>query len=222
MMGIKDELIKRSLTVMLFADDEEISKQIAKIDEPTTDIRQRMDEKFREILRKEKTVSFKKAITAAIIAAVILVSFSLTAFAFGEEIKGFIIEFFDGFARLTPSDDERDFVDARNISIGYIPDGFSQIRSTGGDSSGLREWSGESGLITITYIQFDGTFFTDTDDTNFTEMEYDGLTLYRTERYGQTTVRWTDGKLVYSLACTGVEWEEMVKIIEGITLTESE
>ena len=222
MMGIKDELIKRSLTVMLFADDEEISKQIAKIDEPTTDIRQRMDEKFREILRKEKTVSFKKTITAALIAAIILASFSITAFAFGEEIKGFIVEFFDGFARLKASDGDLNHVDATNLRIGYIPEGFSQIKNASSTSGGARKWEMEDKSITLIYSQDSGTSFVDTEHFHYTTVEINGFTVFRAENNGQLHSLWTDGKLVYSLSGIGLEWEEMVKIIESISLDEVE
>ena len=217
------DLIKKALNEVLLEEEAEITKQLSAAESPSDEFYSRLDKIYNEIAEdRKRNISFKKAITAAIIAAVILASFSLSALAFGEEIKGFIIEFFDGFARLTPSDDERDFVDARNISIGYIPEGFSQTQSTGSDSSGLRVWSSENKSITLIYNQYVGAKFLDTENSDYTTLKLDDLTIYRTEKHGHTHVLWTDGRLVYSLTCTGVEWEEMVKIIEGITLTESE
>ena len=46
------------------------------------------------------------------------------------------------------------------------------------------------------------------------------FTVFRTEKHGEIDARWTDEKMVYTLSATGVEWDEMVKIIEGIKIEE--
>ena len=217
------KLIKEALTQIALRDEAAITKGLESVEELPEEFYQELDEKVKKKIKGyEKHVSLKKAITAAIVAAVILASFSLSALAFGEEIKGFIIEFFDGFARLTASDGDLNHVDARNISIGYIPEGFSQTKNTGSDSGGLRVWSSENKSITLIYSQDSGTSFVDTEHFHYTTVEINGFTVFRAEYNGQLHSLWTDGKLVYSLSGIGLEWEEMAKIIEGISLDEVE
>ena len=45
-------------------------------------------------------------------------------------------------------------------------------------------------------------------------------TVFKTEKHGYISATWTDEKMVYILSATGVEWDEMVKIIEGIKVEE--
>ena len=217
------DLIKKALNEVLLEEEEETTKQLSDAESPSDDFYHRLDEAFNKIMNERKrTLSLKKALTAAIIAAVILVSFSLTAFAFGEEIKGFIVEFFDGFARLKASDGDLNHVDATNLRIGYIPEGFSQIKNASSTSGGARKWEMEDKSITLIYSQDSGTSFVDTEHFHYTTVEINGFTVFRAEYNGQLHSLWTDGKIVYSLSGIGLEWEEMVKIIEGISLDEVE
>ena len=138
------DLIKKALNEVLLEEEEETTKQLSDAESPSDDFYHRLDEAFNKIMNERKrTLSLKKALTAALIAAIILASFSITVFAFGEEIKGFIVEFFDGFARLKASDGDLNHVDATNLRIGYIPEGFSQIKNDGSSSGGLQKWEME-------------------------------------------------------------------------------
>ena len=79
----------------------------------------------------------------------------------------------------------------------------------------------EDKVITLLYnTALNNSGFLDTDDSNATEIIVGDKAVWRTDRFGQISVAWTDGKMIYSLACTGLEWEEIVKIIEGISYKE--
>ena len=89
--------------------------------------------------------------------------------------------------------------------------------------SGIYEWQSNDNLILLCFESpTSGFIVLDTENSNYTTLEISGSTIHRTEKHGQINATWTDGKLVYSLACTGLEWEEMVKIIEGIYIVETE
>ena len=56
----------------------------------------------------------------------------------------------------------------------------------------------------------------DTENSSYTTIQINDMVIHRTEKYGQIDARWTDGEIVYMLTSSGLEWEEMVRIIEGV------
>ena len=217
-------IIKAALDRSLMREDAAIVQSIDSLESPSDEFFARLDKAAEDIIEKrKKTISFKKIISAIAIAALLV---SITAFSVAasrEKIKGFFVEFFDGFAKLTPEDDvsANNDVNIANVSIGYIPEGFVDSRSTVGYFSATYEWTFEDKVITLSYNEsINNSNLLDTDDSSATEVIVGEKAVWRTERFGQVSATWTDGKVVYILATTGVEWEEMVKIIEGISYKE--
>ena len=216
-------IIKAALDRSLMREDAAIVQSIDSLESPSDEFFARLDKAAEDIIEKrKKTISFKKIISAIAIAALLV---SITAFSVAasrEKIKGFFVEFFDGFAKLTPDDVDADNdVNIANVSIEYIPEGFIDSRVNIANRSAYYEWSLGDKLITLSFVTYsNGSAFLNTDDSSATEVIVGDKAVWRTERFEQVSVTWTDGKVVYTLATTGLEWEEMVKIIEGISYKE--
>ena len=218
----KEELIREALSMMLLAEDKEMEKFISKIEDPSPEAKQKMDETFRKIIKKEKTISLKKTI-AILIAATFLISiFSITAFA-GEKIKDFFVEIFDDHLHFTHEEKTEDDIDVKNVVITYIPEKFENTSTVISDSSASYTWTNDESIVYVTLRRLkNGLLDFDVENANYTTITFENFVVHRTEKYGQITAVWTDGSIVYLITCTGVEWEEMVKIIEGIEYREIE
>jgi hypothetical protein len=217
-------IIKAALDRSLIRETARISEYIDTLQSPSDEFFARLDKAAEDIIeRRKKTISFKKIISAIAVAALLV---SITAFSVAAsrgKLKGFFVEFFDDFAKLTPEDDlsENKDVAITDVSIGYIPEGFEESGVNVNYRSAYYEWALDDKCIALLYnVHANGSAFLNTDDSSATEVIIGDKSVWRTERFGQISTTWTDGKIVYSLACTGVEWEEIVKIIEGISYIE--
>lgn len=224
MRHINKDVITQAFTIVLLTETEEIDRQIASEESPSDEFFAKLDERFNKIKDGvKKQTSFKKIIVAVIAATLAFALLACASVAYKEEIKGFFGEFFDGFAKLTPEDDlsENKDVAITDVSIGYIPEGFEESRVNVNYRSAYYEWALDDKCIALLYnVHANGSGLLDTDDSNATEIIVGDKAVWRIERFGQISTTWTDGKIVYSLACTGLEWEEIVKIIEGISYIE--
>ena len=61
-----------------------------------------------------------------------------------------------------------------------------------------------------------------TENSAFRKEAIGDVSVYITEKHGHTTLTWTDDIMVYTLDSTGIEWDEIVRIFEGIKYEEAE
>lgn len=226
-MKIKDkELIKSVLISALKREDDATEVLLATAESPSYDFYKRLDADIKNIRASHHTSLGFKKIVAIIAAALIIFSMTgISIFAFRDRIKGFIIEHFDGFARLTTDDNEDDYGNARCISVNYIPEGFEQIKNEYGpfNVSAVFEWKhGDDNIRLYCNILLHGSINVDTENNEFEQILIGDKSVYRTQKYGKTTLTWTDDIMVYSLDCFGIEWDEIVRIFEGIKYEEAE
>lgn len=216
------KLIKDALYIIAREENEAIERAIANSPKPPESLYKKCDEMVDELLKKQKRhLPIKKAITILIASAIIISVFAITAYALRDKIGGFFIDFFDRYVYLSTDHTDSPTVLPSDVSVTYIPETFEETRRNIGHRSGMIEWKDNNSTITLQISCLTNRFFTfDNENSNYTLIELGELSLHRTEKYGQTTVRWTDEKMVYILATTGVEWDEMVKIIEGIRVEE--
>jgi hypothetical protein len=218
----ENELLKSALVTMALRDEAVISKQLENAESPSEEFYLKLDEKVKKMIHEhEKHISFKKTITILIAAALLISIFSITAFA-GESIKDFFVEVFDTFSILTVNE-RKDPIINYTVDATYIPNNFILTREKKDITSGLYEWKLDETLIYLSYSSTtNGSLFFDSENSDYTTIILEDFVVHRAEKYNQINAVWTDGKFVYFLSCYGLGWEEMVKIIEGITLTESE
>ena len=216
------KLIKDALYVIAREENEAIERAIASSPKPPESLYKKCDEMVDELLKKQKRyLPIKKAITILIASAILISVFAIAAYALRDKIGGFFVDFFDRYVYLSTDHTDSPTVLPSDVSVTYIPETFEETRRDIGHRSGVIEWKDNNSTITLQISCLTNRFFTiDNENSNYTLIELGELSLHRTEKYGQTNVTWTDEKMVYTLATTGVEWDEMVKIIEGIRVEE--
>ena len=215
------KLIKDAFRLVLTEETKAIDEAITSSPIPSESLYQRCDEKAREIIEERKAFPFKKAITILIAATLIISIFSITAYALRDKIGGFFVDFFEKYVELTYESAEENNYNPSNVSITYLPRDYSETRKNIGIASALHEWKNSDKTITLQISTFtNGSHAIDIENSNYTTIEVGDLTVFRTEKHGEIDARWTDEKMVYILSATGVEWDEMVKIIEGIKVEE--
>ena len=216
------KIIKDALYKIAREENEAIERAIASSPKPPESLYQRCDEMVDELLKKQKRcLPIKKAITILIASAILISVFAITAYALRDKIGGFFVDFFEKYAKLSTDEIDNTPISLSDISITYIPQGFIKNREKILASSALYEWSKNDYLISIHAAHIKNTSHSiDIEDSNYITVTVGDLTVFRTDKYGQIGVTWTDGKIIYTLTATGVTWDEMVKIIEGIKIEE--
>lgn len=102
------QIIKEALTLYMLKEEAQISKQVETVELPSDEFYERLKAAVTEkVARREKRMTLKKAISAALVAALLIAMMALSVAGAGR-LRGFIIEFFDGFAKLyTGAKDEK-------------------------------------------------------------------------------------------------------------------
>ena len=220
----KDELklIKDAFRLVITEENKATDKVIASSSVPSERIYRRCDEKAREIIdEQKKSLPARKILTVLIAATLIISLFAVVTYAARDKIGGFFVDFFEKYAELTSEKTEDNNYSPSDVSITYLPEDYNETRKNIGIASALYEWKNSEKIITLQFRIFsDGSQAVDTENSENTIVEVGDLTVFRTEKYGQISATWTDEKMVYILSATGVTWDEMVKIIEGIKVEE--
>ncbi len=216
------KLIKDALYIIAREENEAIERAIASSPKPPESLYQRCDEMVDELLKKQKrSLPIKKAITILIASAILVSVFAITAYALRDKIGGFFVDFFEKYAELSTDTPEKANISPSNVLIEYIPDGFTEVSKKIGNTVGAFDWKSMDGYISLHFkLVSNGSHAIDNENTDFTAVGIGDLTVFRTEKYGQINATWTDEKMVYTLSATGVTWDEIVKIIEGIKVEE--
>ena len=216
------KLIKDALYIVAREENEAIERAIASSPKPPESLYKKCDGMVDELLKKQKRcLPIKKAITILIASAILISVFAIAAYALRDKIGGFFVDFFEKYVYLSTDHTDSPTVLSSDVSVTYIPETFEETRRDIGHRSGVIEWKDNNSTITLQISCLTNRFFAiDNENSDYTLIELGELSLHRTEKYGQTNVTWTDEKMVYTLATTGVEWDEMVKIIEGIRVEE--
>ncbi|MBQ7344096.1 MAG: DUF4367 domain-containing protein [Clostridia bacterium] len=220
----KDELklIKDAFKLVLTEENKATDKVIASSPVPSERIYRRCDEKAKEIIdEQKKSLPARKLLTVLIAATLIISLFAVVAYAARDKIGGFFVDFFEKYAELTSENNNENNYSPSDVSITYLPEDYNETRKNIGIASALYEWKNSEKIITLQFRIFsDGSQAVDTENSNYTTIEVGDLTVFKAEKYGDISATWTDEKMVYTLSATGVEWDEMVKIIEGIKIEE--
>ena len=215
-------MFKEALKIVALDEDKALSRISDNSHAPSNSFYTKCDEKALEIINKQQvSLPTKKVLTILIAATLIISLLAVVTYATRDKMGGFFYEFFNKYVKLTPEENLENRIDSSKVSISYLPNGFEETRRKLSIAGGLYEWkSGDSVIKLMFNIVTKGSYAIDTEDSNYVIIEIDGIQLHKRERLGQTTVTWTDEKIVYTLSTYGLEWDEMVKIIEGIKIGE--
>jgi hypothetical protein len=216
------DIIKRALDIYSRYETEAIEKSIENLPPLSPSFYTRLDERAEEIKRSnKKSISVKKAITILVAATLIIACLSVVAYAVAERTKigGFFVEWFEGHVQLRPDLENQDEnLSVENVKIGYIPDGFTIVDQGSGYGLKFYEWKSDEKKLYITYsISRDGAHGFNTENNNFAIITIGDLSIYKAEYTNQISLMWTDGNFKYNVDSNNVEWEELIKIVEGIS-----
>jgi hypothetical protein len=217
------KLIKDALYIIAREENETIERAIASSPKPPVSLYRRCDEKAREIIdEQKKSLPARKILTVLIAATLIISLLAVVTCAARDKIGGFFVDFFEKYTKLTSENTGDNNYIPSDVSITYLPEGYNETRKKLGIVNALYEWKNNDNIITLQFRPYsiNGSQAVDTENSENTIVEVGDLTVFRTEKYGQISATWTDEKMVYILSATGVEWDEMVKIIEGIKIEE--
>lgn len=215
-------LIKESLCRYSLLEAEATHRALQSLDPPSPEFFTELDRRVAEIKKVEGgTLTFKKAITALIAATLIIAVLAVTAYAISEKINigGFFVEWFEDHLKLSTADELDESISAENVVIGYLPHDFTVLINDISKQEGFCKWEhGDSNILLEFFIaDANDDYFLSNENNHCMVLTIGEKVVYRTEYPTQVSVLWSDEKMVYYLSCVNLEWDEMVKIIEGIS-----
>ena len=216
-------VIKEALSRVLIEEEAKTRKEAEFSPSPSNEFYSKLDEAAKNIgKQRKKSISLRRAIAVIAVAALLIGISSVGVYAFKEKIKGFVVEFFDGFAKMTVEDTENNAVDIKDVTITYVPDGFTKFNEIILSENMTIEWRNGDVPIVLQCMAINyESIFMDTENSNATEVIVADKSVFRTEKYGQLGATWTDGLISYVITCpVSVEWDEIVKMIEGIGISQ--
>lgn len=170
---------------------------------------------------KTKKKSFRK-LWAAILVAAALLLMGCTAYAYREEIKGFIIEKYDKFIKVNFDVDLDEVPKSIEVeyTLGYVPEGFEQVETNSDFAFNYQKWSNSEGGRIIFYQ----TLLTESNGVNFdaergemTVVEIGGYSVYFKDTDFDNYYLWNDDNYeILLIVSVDFSREELTKIIENI------
>ena len=217
-------IIKEALSRYSRYETDEICKRVQAVESMPDSLKVRLDKKISELLaRVNKSFNLKKIITILIAATLIIACLSVVAYAVNERIKigGFFIEWFDGDLKLNSDVRPEDNISLQNVNISYITEGFVQTKSDVNPHWEAYEWkNGDSEIYLSFSIYYSGNITLDNEGNDYTIVSVGDYTVHKIDYGDQIYVLWIDGAITYKVNCYNLLWEEVVKIIEGISYEE--
>lgn len=217
-------IIKKALARYTIAETKAISRMLDRVEPPSQGAYQKLDERVTEIREDNKPhLTFKKAITILIAAILVIVCMSVSVYAISQRTKIgiFFVEWFEGYVKLSTDVSKNENASVEKVEITYIPEGFSVVNEQKGKDLISFEWQKDEDVIYMTVVvirESDG--FLNTESDTYTITNVGNYVVHKNEYTDSIHALWTDDNFIYTLSCTNLPWEEMVKIIEGISYAE--
>ena len=215
------QIIKEALTLYAERERKAISDAIDNMPPLSDEFYKRLDQRIfdsRDRLSKMRTLKKR----GVILIAAILTAFLCVACAVVEktEIGEYFVEWFEDHLRFVSDEKLDETVFAKNVNISYIPENYENTLSDINNQWGTFEWKKGEDYIHMDIFPRSGSLILNTENNNYTVLNVGDYVVHRTEYPGEINAFWDGDKLSYYIKCTNLPWEEMVKIIEGITYEE--
>ena len=217
-------IIKEALSRFSRFENEEIYKSVQQIEPMPQPLRDKLDDSIAELYAENnRAFTLKKTIAILIAATLLIACLSVGAYAISEKINigGFLVEWFEGHLKLTSQGAEDVKSTVENVQISYIPENYTNTISDITRKYGVYKWENGNDYIQLDIsVAYGEEYFINTEGNNYTVVNIGDYVVQKTEYASETNSFWTDGKITYYIRCTNLPWEEMVKIIEGISYEE--
>lgn len=217
-------IIKEALSRFSRFENEEIYKSVQQIEPMPQPLRDKLDDSVAELYAESnRAFTFKKTIAILIAATLLIACLSVGAYAISERTKIgiFFVEWFEGYVKLSTDVSKNENASVEKVEITYIPEGFSVVNEQKGKDLISFEWQKDEDVIYMTVVVIrEGDGFLNTESDTYTITNVGNYVVHKNEYTDSIHALWTDDNFIYTLSCTNLPWEEMVKIIEGISYEE--
>ena len=164
--------------------------------------------------------SLRKMWVAILIAAALLLV-GCTAYVYREEIKGFIIEMHDKFVKVNFDVDLDEVPKSIEVeyTLGYVPEGFKQVKRVVSSNVNYQEWNNEEGesIVFIQGILDEGGLDVDNERGTVTIIEHGEYAIYLKIVESVKVYLWNNGEYVLTLEVPiYIADEDSIKIIDSI------
>lgn len=218
-------LIKEVLSRYNCMEAEAMHRALQNIAPPSDEFFDELDKRVADIKQiKGRGLTLKKALTVLIAATMIIAILAVSVYAVSERLNigGFFVEWFEGYSKMSPSNQIDDSISAENVVIDYLPEDCTVLTYDISKEDGFCRWLLNDGSITLHFSTVDENdhYHLNTENNECTVITIGEKVVYRTKYPTQVNALWSDEKMVYYLSCVNLSWDEMVKIIEGISYIE--
>ena len=178
-----------------------------------------------DVQRDEDRHSYhKKRLLICVIAAVLVIVLSVSAYAYRDGIREFFLTFHDKYLNAT-YDSDLHRVEHQKITevyaLSHVPDGFELEQTLFNDSTSYYRWKNEKEeSVIFTQKVFDNvTFGYDTELGEYTIWQYKNFEIYVYSHENFCSYLWNDGKYALVIDTTCLLSEEQVKqMIDSIII----
>ncbi len=164
---------------------------------------------------KSRVLSTKQKI-AVIIAATLIMTIIATACAFGKQIRGFFVNFFDSFSTIQPTGNNKYFCE--NYELTWVPEDYIETNKTTTKKLIKIEYSNNTDIID--FICQPKSYFYAILDTQLAEYEkftLEDKEIYFSEKYGLYTFYWVENDATLYLSCnTSIQWLDIERMILSV------
>ena len=217
-------IIKEALSRFSRFENEEIYKSVQQIEPMSQPLRDKLDDSVSELYAaNNRAFTFRKAIAILVAATLLIACLSMGVYAIAERTKigGFFVELFGKDVKLSTDVTPEDDISLENVQISYVTQGFINTKSNVQSQFAVYEWSKDDSKIYLRFsIYRNGNITLDNESGKYSVVDVGNRTVHRVEYPEEIFVLWIEGAITYKLQCTNLPWEEMVKIIEGISYAE--
>ncbi len=164
-------------------------------------------------MRGNRYHRFTRRVTVALIAAVIFVSMTVTAFAV-PATRDFIIERF--FDHSTYSVVNGEYSEVEGITVGYIPEGFEKTYENNENNQILLEYKSiTNNWFNIKKYPSDQVLDFDTELYDYEKIKIDGLDIIHFYNEKMNGYLWNNNKEIY-VVNGNIDEEELIAIIKNV------
>ncbi len=201
-------------------------KKLEALPETEFQLSQEYEKKKEELREQIKNNTLKPTLLTGkqklciIAAATLILALIVTACTFGNQIKGFFVNFFDSFSTVQPSQDATPSL--KVYSLKFIPENYVETSKAAFNGITQIEYSKNENIICFKYYPASYFYsFVDTQQTTFEIADLDGTEIYYNLKNNVYTIYWVNDDATFYISCdTSIEWSDIEKMILSVKCEE--
>lgn len=206
-------IIKRALTEIKLLEIKKF-EDLPNIDAKYSD---KYNKNISALIQKQKHMSIKNRIAIVIIAAVLIVTFAVPAFAYEKQIREFFIDIGENFTRLF-SEDKKSGTVERIYYATWLPDGYEQVELNNYEIAVTTVWASDNNKIILEQLATGSTSIRlDTENTYYQVTQIGSKTIHYAIKNDTYSITWIEEHYTFTLSChNSIHWEDVKRIITSL------